>query len=178
MFHKKILFSALMVLALVLTISCSPRFNWREFRFSDDELTFMFPCKPQEVTKDMEMGDQKQAMTMAACNVGEFNFTIAKFKTPRGMAPKEAIELWQKASWYSVNGSEPSGVLESKTVDIKVNKQQVLAKELSYDKNLSVHWQWFEGGPWIYQLGVYAKKGKKSETLDSQAYDLFFSNTH
>lgn len=178
MFTKKLILSLLVLLAQVLTISCSPRFNWREFRFSDDELTFMFPCKPQEVSKDVEMGDQKQPMTMAACNVGDFNFTIARLKNPTGMAPKEAIELWQKASWYSVSGSEPIEVLEPKTVEIKINSKLVLAKELSYDKSLNVHWQWFQEGPWTYQLGIYAKKAKKSETLESQAHDMFFSNAH
>lgn len=173
MIKKNWLIFAVLVL---LMLSCSPNFNWREFRFSDDELTFMLPCKPQEQSKDVEIAHEKQTLTMAGCSVGELNFTIGRLKPPSHLSQMETIELWQKASWYSASGSEPHEALLPKKVEIKINNKTRAAQELSYDKTIKVHWQWFQEGPWIYQLGVYAQKAKPQDSLSKEGYEMFFNS--
>ncbi len=134
----------------------------------------MFPCKPQEMTKEVEIGEEKQALTLAACDVGEIKFTVAKLKNPSQISPQETIELWQKASWYSAKGSELGESLVAKKIEIKINNKSVPAQTLSLDKTIKVHWQWFQEGSWTYQLGVYFPKAKSKENLSSESQEMFF----
>ncbi len=168
-------FASLLLAMLVLLISCSAYFNWRAFKFSEDELTFMLPCKPDEASKEVQIGEEKQNMTMAACNVGDLNFTISRLKRPKNVTQEAMFELWQKASWYAVSGPQSQETPVAQKIEIKINNKSIAAQELTFEKNMKVHWRWFEQGSWTYQLGIYFSKDKYKGSLSQETIDMFFN---
>lgn len=171
---KKMKWLALM--SIFVLMSCSPTFNWREFRFSDGDVVFMFPCKPQESSKDVQLGEESRQLIMAVCNVGELNFTVSQMNTSKQISNEQFIEMWQKASWYSVSGSVPNENVKVIKNNIQLHNKEIQASEIHYDKEMHVKWRWFQEGAWIYQLAVYTQKQKKEESINSQVDDMFFNS--
>jgi hypothetical protein len=82
----------------------------------------------------------------------------------------------QKASCIQPVDREPHETLLPKKVEIKINNKTRAAQELSYDKTIKVHWQWFQEGSWVYQLGVYTQKAKPQDSLSKEGYEMFFNS--
>lgn len=163
-------------LILVLLSSCAPDFNWREFKFGDDELTFLMPCKPEQASKEVMIGEQKELLVMVACNVGEVNFTISRLPKPKGIESERMLELWQRGSLYALTGSDKMADSTPKKIQFKISKNEVWGQEMSSNKSVKAHWRWFEQGTWVYQLGIYDPKTSSKVDLNKDLEQMFFDS--
>ena len=161
---------------LVFLSSCTPSFNWREFKFGDDELTFLIPCKPEQASKEVMIEDQKELLVMVACNVGAVNFTISRLQNPKGVDVEQMIELWQKASLFALTGSDKMADTIPSKIQFKISKNEVWGQEMNSNKSTKAYWRWFKQGTWIYQLGIYEPKDSNKVNLNKDLKNMFFDS--
>jgi hypothetical protein len=152
-------------------LSCAPSFNWREVRVEGDELTYLLPCKPGMVQKDVDWGAGAQALTLQGCEVQGVQFT----------------------SWASLNGSKQalsesalSPTQEAPGVKIAATLGSAAYFEGKGESGLQVHWAWFTKGDKLYQAGVYhapqestkaAQNGGLSQA-QKDALETYFESFH
>jgi hypothetical protein len=67
----------LAVLALALLTACSPEYDWREVRSSQDGWAALLPGKPASLTRRIRLDGLDVPMSMQGAKVGETTFTIA-----------------------------------------------------------------------------------------------------
>ena len=63
-------------LALV-SVACSPTFDWREARLDGRGVAMMFPCRPQLQERKVPLGGAIVPMRMHACSAGGASFALA-----------------------------------------------------------------------------------------------------
>lgn len=175
MFHKRTTQCQSFVFLLLLG-SCSPSFNWREYRFEDDPLTFLIPCKPKEQRKEVSIDKEKQVLVMAACNVENTNFTISRLKRAENMKTEDMIVLWQKASLHALTGSDHIEEPSKDVKKLKIENKEVMVYGLSNHKGIQADWRWFEQGQWVYQLGIYLGKKQEKNKVNFETQNMFFES--
>ncbi len=174
-------------------VSCAPSFNWREVRVEGDELTYLLPCKPGMVQKDVDWGAGAQALTLQGCEVQGVQFTLAWLTLPPKSDPQVIERLWQRASWASLNGSKQalsesalSPTQEAPGVKIAATLGSAAYFEGKGESGLQVHWAWFTKGDKLYQAGVYhapqestkaAQNGGLSQA-QKDALETYFESFH
>ena len=164
------------LITLVLLCSCAPNFNWREFKFGDDDLTFLVPCKPVQGSKEVVIGEQKELLLMVACNVGEVNFTISRLQSPKGIEAERMLDLWQKASLFALTGSDKIEDATSKKIQFKISKKEVWGQDMNTNKSPKAYWRWFQDGTWTYQLGIYDPKDTNKVDQNKDLKNMFFDS--
>jgi hypothetical protein len=190
-------FTVAQVLALITfllgLVSCSPSFNWREVRVEAEELTYLLPCKPGMLQKEVDWGEGSQALSMQGCEVQGVQFTLAWLTLPPKTDAQEMERLWQRASWASLNGSkqspgnaslspmpQASGVKLANTLGLPAYFEGKSAS------GLQVHWVWFTKGDKLYQAGVYhatpepAKSGQSTSLtqVQKEALETYLESFH
>jgi hypothetical protein len=63
------------------TFGCSERFEWREVR-ADEGFVALLPGRPQTVTREIELGGQRAAMTMWSTGTGATMFAVGTVRLP------------------------------------------------------------------------------------------------
>ena len=77
------------VLAALLVLACSQRFEWREVRV-DAGAVAALPGRPQSVTRDLEVGGQPVSMTMWSTGVGATMFAVGVARLPAALSAEPA----------------------------------------------------------------------------------------
>jgi len=77
------------VLAALLVLACSQRFEWREVRV-DPGAVAALPGRPQSVTRDLEVGGQPVSMTMWSTGVGATMFAVGVARLPAALSAEPA----------------------------------------------------------------------------------------
>ncbi len=65
--------------------SCSPTFNWREFR-SPDGFAVVFPGRPQTATREVRLPDAVVQMSMTSTGIGATLFAVGAAQLPSGLS--------------------------------------------------------------------------------------------
>ncbi len=97
-------FVVLLTCALLLG-ACSPALDWREARPQGTDLLLTFPCKPQQVTQPVMLGEQRVTMSMTGCVASGMTFALAHADV--GSAPRvaPALATLRAAALANVHGS-------------------------------------------------------------------------
>jgi hypothetical protein len=96
--------------------ACTPTFNWREVTVSDTRLQALLPCKPDSVTREVDMGPPERPLrlplTMLGCTTGDATFAIATVSLPSSASesPQVLLDQWRVANlaaFKSASGQHP-----------------------------------------------------------------------
>lgn len=77
--------SPLLLLLLPLLLgACSPSLNWREVRPEGSDLTLMFPCKPEQLSRALEAPGAPAGarMGLARCEAAGLSFSLSWSEVP------------------------------------------------------------------------------------------------
>lgn len=90
---------AVLTVGLVaLLTACAPTFNWREQPIESTDLTSMFPCKPELVTRSVPIAGLDRTMAMRSCDAGGVTFAVAHARlTDPAQAPM-VLAAWRAST--------------------------------------------------------------------------------
>jgi hypothetical protein len=63
--------------ALLCFAACTPTLDWRELRPAGSAAQLLFPCKPGEQTRPLELAGARVPMTLHVCTAGGATYALA-----------------------------------------------------------------------------------------------------
>ena len=146
------------LLVLVL-LSCSPTFNWREVVPPGGRLKAMFPCKPSQERRQVTLVQRRVDMTMLACETGGAMFALgtADLVDPAAVGP--ALQALQQAAVANVAGQATATALPLRgvTPQPQAGAWQV-AGRFPDGRTLQERLMVFALGTRVYQVTVFAER--------------------
>lgn len=145
-------------------VGCSPALNWRDVRFEQGPLLALFPCKPDQGTRVVPLGERQVPMTMLGCEADGVLFTLARVDAPDPALASALAADWRVATLASaaaqVSSEAPFNLKKSHP---HVPSVWVSATGHGPDGSpLSVQVVWVGVGPALYQAAVYETPGRAS----------------
>lgn len=168
---RYLIFAALMGSYFVLQ-GCSPTFNWRDVRLDGTSLTALFPCKPDQGTRQIRTGGQDLAMTMLACDAAGVTFTLAFVDAATSSSAGALHDQWKVATLAAIKAqtiSERSYPINGASASPP--PVRLLAQGSRPDgSKVSAQAAWFSAGSRVFQAVLYA------ESVPSAEADTYFSS--
>jgi hypothetical protein len=109
---------ALAALAATLLAACSPEYNWREVRSSNDGYLVLLPGKPVSMTREIRLDELEVSMTMQGARVGEASYTVAVATLPddQSTTREKARAAMRAGMVRNIGGTESAAEERSVTV--------------------------------------------------------------
>lgn len=106
---------ALLWLATAVGLAaCSPALDWRDVRPKGVDILVTYPCKPEQVTKIVELAGQKVPMSMTGCVADGMTFALAHARLSSPQQGSQALALLHQSAIANVRGkvdaAEPARV--------------------------------------------------------------------
>ena len=93
----------LLLLPLVFLCACSPEYDWRSVNTAEGNLTALFPARPVEQTRQVELDGEKMPFTMQIATVSDEVYAVGYRVFPAEMVAEQAkIEQKGRALMASV----------------------------------------------------------------------------
>lgn len=174
-------------------LGCTPSFNWRQVQVEGEDLSFLLPCKPGLMHREVDWGQGSQALSMQGCEAQGLQFTLSWLTPPPKSQVHDLQSLWLRASWASLNPSkhtpiDPQASLLEQVPRVKMsaNLHSIAYFEGMGESGLQAHWVWFSKGERLYQAGVYAaapaakSSGSRqaSSSAPQDALETYFESFH
>lgn len=102
--------------AAILLSACSPKFDWRDYRGPAAPYTVLFPGKPAAQTRDVNLGDDKVSMHMAAAEIDGVTFAVGSAELPDAARAQAAISVMKTTMAKNLNATITSEKQESTSV--------------------------------------------------------------
>ena len=90
------IFSAALIVGLLLACACSPALNWREVSSADGQFAALFPGKPQVSVREIPYEQGRIRMSMSAAGQGATLFAVGVAQLPPGSAA-QALSYFEQA---------------------------------------------------------------------------------
>jgi hypothetical protein len=161
--------------------ACTPTFNWREVTVPDTRLQSLLPCKPDSVTREVDMGPPERplrlVLTMLGCATGDATFAIATLELPPtpSESPQTMLDQWRVANlaaFTSVSRHAPSVNIAPFTVAGKTPPpaQKVTASGLdATGQAMRSHALYFSEGRRMFYAVILSSR------ISAEVDDSFFS---
>lgn len=158
-------------LFILLLSACSPTFNWREVRVPDTALAMMLPCKPDAVTRAVDMGPVKVDLYMQGCEAGRATFAVATVLLPSGAPPvNHMLDQWRAANLLAMQATQPQITSQGVAGLIAPPAQKVIAHGLTAQgKSVESHALYFQHGNRMLYAVILADR------VTADMADNFFS---
>lgn len=155
-----------------LLASCTPALDWREVRPAGSGVVALFPCKPQQQTRQVRLGAQAVALTLHACKAGASTWAlaIADLGDPALVAP--ALDELRAAAAQNL-AAQQTRVLSLKVAGATPNpssRRVELTGRMPDGRVAHEQLAVFTRGTFVFQATALG------EALDAQATDTFFDN--
>ena len=93
--------------AIFLTLAaCTPTFNWREVQLESIQgstLKAALPCKPDNATRQQQLGDVQVDLSMTGCVANEMTFTLSYIPLKNPLEAPKVLAAWQAAAATNVD---------------------------------------------------------------------------
>ncbi len=165
--------------AVAALSGCSPAFNWREQRLPPTPLRALLPCKPDEATRTVPLGDAPVAMRMVGCEAGGATFAIA-YVAAEPARIGALLGRWQDATLANFGQAPgpdaPAGraFVPEGALALPQSVRIAAAGRSADGGPVAVQAAWFAGGDagatYVFQALVYAPEPV------TEAVDTFFSS--
>ena len=173
---------ALLALALPLIAACSPALNWRETHPKGIDILMNFPCKPQQITQNVQLAGDTVKMSMTGCTTDAMTFALAHAALKDESQVGPALAVLHQEAVHNVAGtvtrSQPSAVDHAASslpnaLDMDISGQSPTGKPLRERVVL------FAQGSQIYQATAFAHaKDYKPEAAQIFSTSIRLSNGH
>jgi hypothetical protein len=90
--------------AALVMLGCTPRYDWREVRGTDDSYSILLPAKPAALTRTINLDGVRVAMTMTAAEVDGVTFAVGSAQLPDAPAAQAALDKMKVALVKNING--------------------------------------------------------------------------
>ncbi len=90
--------AACVILATMLAVACSGRFDWRDIRSVEGGFVVALPDKPQTVAREFAFGAGRVSMTMTSTGVGPTLFAVGVVVLPPEAVTPEAVD--STVNWF------------------------------------------------------------------------------
>ena len=156
---------------LMVLAGCSPTFDWREARPADG-LTLLFPCRPGEATRVVQIAGARETMSLWSCNAGELTFAVSRVDASEPARVGPLMAALREALVANVSASAPQVVAAAVpgATEHPLAQRLVLRGQRADGTPLEVQGQFFSHGLRVFQATVVGSR------LDPQVLDLFFSS--
>jgi len=67
---------------LLALVACTPALNWRDARAASGALIALFPCRPDEQTRTVELAGQRLQMSLQSCEAQGALFALTSVELP------------------------------------------------------------------------------------------------
>lgn len=161
----------LAAMVLVMAGACSPTLNWRTVQPRDGVVVALFPCKPDQMVRQVSLAGGVVSMGMASCSAGGATFAITQADVDQPARVSPAM-LQLKSSMgenfgaapevvsnYAVRGMTPHPMAERVRVAGRRPGGEPLAAQAVF----------FVSGTRVHQASVVG-------VASQEALDTFFSN--
>lgn len=164
--------AAAMGLAGLMALSgCSPTFDWREARPAEG-LTLLFPCRPGEATRVVQISGARETMRLWSCNAGGLTFAVSQVEASEPARVGPLMGALREALVANVAASAPQVVAATVpgATEHPLAQRLVMRGQRADGTPLEVQGQFFCQGLRVFQATVVGSR------LDPQALELFFSS--
>ena len=158
------------LLTLGLLQGCSPALNWRDVRSANTTLLALFPCKPEESTRDVSLGTKPMRMTLVGCQAQDATFSLVYADASAQGPVGEFLGQWKTVTLGNLRGkAEKETPFLIKGATVLAQSVKVEARGSRPDGSpLVAHVVWFAAGDQVFQAAVYADR------IDPAAASTFF----
>ncbi len=161
--------------SLVSLAACNPTFNWREAHWAQDKvLKVLLPCKADQGSRLMQMGNQTITMNMIGCEAGGALFAVSEVEVNNTMHAIEVQRQWQQAMLGNMKADVSPELLKQESFVLRGASEEPPAIRIQAQgkrqdgQALSVQAIWFARGGRLYHAAMYAEK------LDADVTKTFF----
>jgi hypothetical protein len=108
-----------LLLAVMALAACSPKFDWRTTRSDEGAYAAMYPAKPSQASRPVDIGGKRLPMTMEAARVDDTLFAIGvvQLEAATPQAQQAALNAMRDGLFANL-GSHDAGAPEVKNVTI------------------------------------------------------------
>jgi len=147
-------------LTALLLQACSPTFNWREVRVSETALTAMLPCKPDVVSRAVNMGPVNVEVHMQGCETGKATFAVATALMPPTAPPSnQMLSQWRAANLLAMQAVNPQVSEQSLPGLVGPMPQKVWAKGVTAQgQGVESHALYFQQGNRLFYAVILGER--------------------
>ena len=88
--------------AVLVSVACSPTFNWRNVPLPGASLQAQMPCKPERAERQVPLTESGTTLRLLSCEAGGLTFALAWAAVPADQGQALALDNWQQAGWASL----------------------------------------------------------------------------
>jgi len=151
--------------------ACSPTLDWREVRVDGAGLKAVFPCRPDQETRQVAMASRAVSVQALACRAGGSTFAVMAADIGGPAAAGAVLKQWQAASLAGMRSEgarttlfHPRGALE-----LPESVQLVAAGRRPDGSRVQSQAAYFARGAHAYQAVIYTSE------LKPEVADPFFA---
>lgn len=153
-------------------VACSPSLNWREVRPLDAQAVALFPCKPDDLLRQVDLAGLSLSLHLVSCEAQGRVFALAHAALPSGAQASEVLDALRRATESNVGSKGvvlPAWSVRGMGPDPAA--QHLRWRGVRPDgSSLEVEAVYFSGGDRVYQASIV---GSSSEV---EAAEMFFSS--
>jgi hypothetical protein len=95
----------IVLLAAALLAACNPTYNWRDYRSEGERYAVLFPAKPANQTRAVDLNGIKVAMAMTAAEVEGVTFAVGSAALPDASQARHAMDAMKTALVRNIGGT-------------------------------------------------------------------------
>jgi len=96
---------AVLICALALLASCSPKYNWREAHGDKLQFTVLLPAKPASFSRQIDLNGTPVTMTMTAAEIDGVTFAVGAAELSDAAQTPKALESMRTALVNNIGGA-------------------------------------------------------------------------
>jgi hypothetical protein len=159
--------------AAILFSACSPKFDWRDYRSPAAPYTVLFPGKPAVQTRDVNLGDDKVSMHMAAAEIDGVTFAVGSAELPDAARAQAAIAVMKTTMAKNLNATITSEKQESSAIGgAQRSTISIEAKGARNGEAMVLFGRFVAKDKRVYQAIVAGKE----KQVDKDAVDTFLTS--
>jgi hypothetical protein len=154
---------------LLLVCACSPALNWRDVRAGSGTLTALFPCRPDEQTRTVDLAGQPLKMTLQTCEAQGVLFALASVELSASGAPEPVLAALADGVALKLRGARreaPSVPDQTASSAAGPSGQWSLVGVATDGHERHVELRQFRRGPWVFQATAVANAPIPRETIE------------
>lgn len=86
-------------------VACNPTLNWREYRSADGQYAVLFPAKPEQFSRAIDLNGTRMTMTMTAAEVDGATFAVGSAELANADQAQGAVTAMKTALVNNIRGT-------------------------------------------------------------------------
>ena len=91
---------------LTALVGCAPTYDWREVRPDGAALTALFPCRPQQLSRKVDLAGSSLQMQVHVCSSGNETLAVAFLDIPRPDQVADALHSLREAAQANFSATQ------------------------------------------------------------------------